>query len=211
MVQTGSPVLLQKTFTDSGWRYSYSVNSGAGKETVDVFIPVRKPQVAMAPVVKDPVVQAEVPATTTQPIIVQPETINTASAETKKEDPKFLDMSFGSNGTTVVKTDSSGVKVLHNSNCRAMADDKDFLSTRKKIIASDDTEKMIATARKLMKEKCYSTAQIRNLSFLFLTDADRYQFLDAAYPFTVDAYRFSSLQDLLKDDYYIQRFKAMLR
>lgn len=213
---TGNPMLLQKTFTDSGWRYSYSVNGGAGKETVDVFIPVRQPQVAIvaAPVAKEPEVQPTTqPETPVQSTATQSTIAKEQAAETRKEDTKFLDMSFGSNanGTTVVKTDTSGVKVLHNSNCRAMADDKDFLNARKKIAATDGTEKMVAAARKVMKEKCFSTEQIRNLSFLFLTDADRYQFLDAAYPFAVDAYRFSSLQDLLKDDYYVQRFKAMLR
>ena len=205
ILQVSSPVLLQKTFTDSGWRYSYSVNSGNGKETVDVFIPIHQPQTAVAatPVAKVPA--AEPVATPVQ----QTPPVTTATTDTKKEDTQFLNMEFGSN--TVVKTDTAGVKVLHNSNCRAAADDKDFLATRKKMVAADDTEKMVAIARKLMKEKCYTTEQIRNLSFLFLTDADRYQFLDAAYPFALDAYRFNSLQDLLKDDYYVQRFKAMLR
>ena len=66
-------------------------------------------------------------------------------------------------------------------------------------------------AKKALKEKCYTTEHVRNLSVLFLSDAGKYQFLDVAYPFTYDSYKYSSLVDLLKDNYYIDRFKAMIR
>ena len=69
---------------------------------------------------------------------------------------------------------------------------------------------MLVVAQKVLKQKCYTTEQLRNLCVLFLTDVGRYQFLDLAYPVASDAYRFASLQDLLIDAYFIQRFKAML-
>ena len=98
-----------------------------------------------------------------------------------------------------------------NSNCIAQADDKDFFSLRKKMVLSENPDEMVLIAKKIMRKKCFTTDQIRNLSALFLTDADRYQFLDAVYPFASDAYQYNKLIDLLKDDYYIQRFKAMIR
>ena len=70
---------------------------------------------------------------------------------------------------------------------------------------------MIAVARKTFKSTCFSTEQIKNLSVLFLKDDGRYKFFDAAYPFVYDTQNFSSLQQLLTDPYFIDRFKAMIR
>jgi hypothetical protein len=70
---------------------------------------------------------------------------------------------------------------------------------------------MIAEAKKVFRSKCFSTQQIRNLGALFLTDEGRYKFFDAAYNFVSDAVNFPSLQSELKEEYYINRFKAMLR
>jgi hypothetical protein len=109
-----------------------------------------------------------------------------------------------------LKKDSAAT-IIPNSNCRAEADEKDFFSLRKKMAAEEGVDEMVLVAKKAMKEKCFSTTQIRNLSVLFLTDADRYQFLDAAYPFASDAYNYASLADLLKDNYYMERFKVMVR
>ncbi len=115
-----------------------------------------------------------------------------------------------------VKNDSLKVvtavtTTLPNSNCRADADEKDFFNLRKKMAGEETADEMVVLAKKAMKEKCYSTTQVRNLSVLFLNDADRYQFLDMAYPFTSDAYQYETLLNLLNDTYYVQRFKAMIR
>ena len=53
--------------------------------------------------------------------------------------------------------------------------------------------------------------QIKNLSTLFLNDSGKYRFFDLAYGYVSDAEKFSSLQAELKEEYYINRFKAMLR
>ena len=69
---------------------------------------------------------------------------------------------------------------------------------------------MISEARKTFKTKCFSTVQIRNLSTLFLTDESKYKFFDAAYQYVSDLENFSTLQSALKEEYYINRFKAMI-
>jgi hypothetical protein len=46
---------------------------------------------------------------------------------------------------------------------------------------------------------------------LFLTDADKYAFLDASYPFVSDRWQFAELGNMLNDAYYKNRFKAMLQ
>ena len=70
---------------------------------------------------------------------------------------------------------------------------------------------MVSEAGKVFKTKCFSTAQIKNLSTLFLTDEFKYKFFDAAYQHVSDSENFASLQSELKEEYYINRFKAMLR
>ena len=77
--------------------------------------------------------------------------------------------------------------------------------------AGSNDNNMIAEASKAFKTKCFSTLQIRNLSALFLNDEYKYKFLDAAFQRVSDAENFASLETVLKDDYYINRFKAMLR
>ena len=76
--------------------------------------------------------------------------------------------------------------------------------------ASND-DAMITEAKKGFKTKCFSTLQVKNLSALFLTDGSKYNFFDAAYPHINDLENFSSLQSELKDEYFINRFKAMIR
>ena len=70
---------------------------------------------------------------------------------------------------------------------------------------------MMAEAAKAFKTKCFSTLQIKNLSSLFLTDEFKYKFFDAAYLYVSDSENFSTLQSELKEEYFINRFKAMLR
>jgi hypothetical protein len=77
--------------------------------------------------------------------------------------------------------------------------------------ALNGNEEMIDAAKKYFKGVCFSTAQIKNLSTLFLDDAGKYSFFDAAYKYVSDIENFASLQSELKDPYYINRFKAMLR
>jgi hypothetical protein len=97
-----------------------------------------------------------------------------------------------------------------NSNCKGISTEDDFLKLRKKMASANSDEEMVNTARKAFKSKCYSTQQIRNLAVLFLSDAGKYQFFDAAYPFVSDSSNFPNLETLLTDSYYINRFKVMI-
>ena len=69
---------------------------------------------------------------------------------------------------------------------------------------------MIKIAKKFFRSQCFSTEQIKNLSFLFLNDEGKYQFFDSAYAFTSDSSQYLILQSQLKDTYYVNRFKAMI-
>ena len=98
-----------------------------------------------------------------------------------------------------------------NSDCKAFAGNEDFLKLRKKMASESSDEAMIKVAQKYFKSKCYSTAQIKDLSYLFLTDAGKYKFFDASYAHTSDSDQYSRLESQLKDPYYLNRFKAMIQ
>lgn len=98
-----------------------------------------------------------------------------------------------------------------NSDCKAFANDEDFLKLRKKMAAENSDEDMIKVAKKVFHTKCFSTEQIKNLSYLFLTDEGKYRFFDEAYAFASDSEKYATLQSQFTDNYYLNRFKAMIR
>jgi Domain of unknown function (DUF4476) len=98
-----------------------------------------------------------------------------------------------------------------NVNCPAVASENDFFQLRKIMAAAESDDDMISEAKKYCKKVCFSVAQLGNLSSLFLTDEGKYKFFDALYKHCSDAENFPSLQSQLKEEYYINRFKAMLR
>ncbi|MDQ6763425.1 MAG: hypothetical protein M3015_12465 [Bacteroidota bacterium] len=97
-----------------------------------------------------------------------------------------------------------------NSDCKAFASNEDFIKLRKKMAGENNDDNMLREAKKGFRYKCYSTEQIKNLSFLFLTEEGKYRFFDAAYAFTSDSDQYYKLQGQLSDPYYINRFKAMI-
>ncbi|RTL59390.1 MAG: DUF4476 domain-containing protein [Sphingobacteriales bacterium] len=101
--------------------------------------------------------------------------------------------------------------VMVNTDCKNMATEKDFMALRKKMVAEDNDDDMVAAARKVFKTKCFTTDQVKNLCVLFLKDEGKYKFLDAAYPYVYDTDNFKQLSSLLTDEYYINRFKAMIK
>jgi hypothetical protein len=101
--------------------------------------------------------------------------------------------------------------VMINSDCVNFATEYDLDKLRVKMIADVTADERVASAKKVFRTKCFSSRQIRALSELFLNDEGKYKFLDAAYPFVSDTEAFKQLADLLKDDYYIKRFNAMIR
>lgn len=145
---------------------------------------------------------------TVQIFIPNPKTI-TRQVSPPQEETKFLPMDTEAKDLTPVKkpeTSNAG-----KNDCKAMASETDYLKLRKKMVATDGDDAMLAAAKKVFRAKCFTSEQIRNLGTLFLNDAGRYNFFDAAYLAVSDRENFAGLQAELKDEYYISRFKAMLR
>ena len=99
--------------------------------------------------------------------------------------------------------------VVKSFSCQNNASEKDFMKLRRNMAGKSNDEEMIAEAKKIFKNKCFASEQIRYLSTLFLTSAAKYQFFDAAYNYVSDKQSFSSLQSEIKDEYYLKRFKAL--
>lgn len=102
-------------------------------------------------------------------------------------------------------------KAVTKNVCKGTATDDDFFKLRKKMAAEKSDNGMIQEAAKIFKTKCFTTIQLKNLATLFIGDGGKYQFFDAAYTHVSDIENFSSLETELKDEYFVNRFKAMLR
>lgn len=110
----------------------------------------------------------------------------------------------------IVVVPPSDKKAASNSSCGAEASEKDFFKLRKTMAAKSTDESMIDEAKKYFRSKCFTTEQIRYLSTLFLTSAGKYQFFDSAYDHASDKGNFTTLQNEIKDPYYLKRFKALI-
>ncbi|RYG05052.1 MAG: DUF4476 domain-containing protein [Chitinophagaceae bacterium] len=209
---------VQKLFekkTDKEVILDYSDKSADGKtDTIRITIPVEKDT-------------AGSPASSVKPA---PDT-NGAGSTTKKQssfgswnsNPRPLTDKTEAGKSEVVKTETSkpdeqksealktsGAKMV-NSDCNDFALDADVDKLKIRMSAEKGVEDQIAAAKRVFKTKCFTTKQVRVLSGFFTTDDSRYKFLDASYPFVSDSGEFKTLVDLLKEDYYIKRFSAMIR
>ncbi len=172
--------------------------SNGAKDTIRILIP-NPPLVAQ--VVKEEPKQekkflditTETPKQTTEPA-------KPVITETKQEQPPV---------ETPLKKEV--VKPEQNSKCKDAADENDFLKLRRTMASGESDDDMLDEAKKYFKAKCFSTAQIKNLSVLFLNDEGKYKFFDLSYSYVTDENNYTSLETELKEDYYKNRFRAMLR
>lgn len=150
-------------------------------------------------------------------LIPEPKTIAGIIKEEPKEEKKFLDITSAPEKKEEPKADIPIVQVVKEEkpelkkNCASLAADADFFQLRKVMAAAETDDDMIYEARKACKTKCFSVTQIKNLSTMFLNEEGKYKFFDAVYSCTSDIEKFSSLETELKDEYFIKRFRAMLR
>jgi len=95
-----------------------------------------------------------------------------------------------------------------NSDCHNYATDYDVDKLRVKLLEGTKDEDRILAARKVFKTRCFSTRQIRALCEVFTTDAAKFRFFEAAYPFCSDD-QFRELSGLLADPVYSSKFRVM--
>jgi hypothetical protein len=163
--------------------------SSSGVDTIRIATPLTKEPVAQTPVSAPAVVVAPSEAVKTD-TTVKKEIADTATTTTKP----------------VVNHPQ-----INNSDCKNTATDADIDKLRVKLLSINDLGEKIATTKKLLKSKCFTVKQLRAISELFTEDESKYQLFETAYPFTLDTYNYSTLEDLIKSDYYRDRFKAMIK
>ena len=103
------------------------------------------------------------------------------------------------------------VKVLAKNDCSSNASESDFIKLRKKMAGQKTDESMINEAKRGFKAKCYTIEQIKNLGYLFLNEAAKFQFYEAAYPYSNEKNNFKKLQSEFKDTYFIHRFNNLVK
>lgn len=111
--------------------------------------------------------------------------------------------------TEPVEDKKPAVKMI-NSDCGNILDETNFRKVLRKFVAGKDDDGMIDAFRRQTKGYCLETSQIKTLVQLLGTNESRYRLLDLAYPKVSDSEHYSSLENVLTDDYYKGRFKAML-
>lgn len=226
-IEQEAPVIAIKKINSSsdvdGKSYTYVDRTGGLTDTINVFIAANKS------------IQLKEIETPQQIVVAKEEKqeFNEVKPATKEEKPtKFLDIDMSKPAIPVTATETAPkpiqpdplvivakadavVKdkpvVNFNSDCKEMANDNDFLKIRKKMAAANSDDDMIDAAKKTFRTICFSVEQIKNLSALFLNDVGKYNFFDAAYPRIYDSQNFGTLEAQLSDQYYISRFKAMIR
>lgn len=124
---------------------------------------------------------------------------------------KVTDVSTPTREDTVRTAAMEKKVVMVNSDCRAFANDVDIDKLKIKMLSKKDIDAQISEAKKFFKSRCLSTKQIKALSMLYQTDAEKYKLFDASYPFVSDSNNFMDLVVLLNEPYYINRFIAMVR
>lgn len=134
---------------------------------------------------------------------------NLLIAETRDqptEGKKFLDITESS-----VEDKPAIAANINKANCSSSASENDFLKIRKKMAGQKTEEAMINEAKRAFSAKCFNTVQIKNLGNLFLNEASKFQFYEAAYPYSIDRDNFAVLQAELKENYFIHRFRNLVK
>lgn len=198
---------VRKFESREGADFVFEVGENNGsKDTVRLFIQrdtVINPVVAPA-IIDTP--KAEIAKKDTVAVIEQP----------KKEEPETKKESIVEKKEAVTPpvvsepVQKKETASLPNSNCKGFATEDDLIKVRRRMASQRKDEQMVDEAKKAFRTKCYTTAQLRNLSALFFTDEGRYRFFDAALPFVTDYGNFKSLGETIQDDYYKKRFIALL-
>ena len=154
---------------------------------------------------------------------VKTDTVVVVQPEIKKEEPVVVaaikDTVVAVNEKVKLKSVKPDEKEKGNNNinpvlftpCKEEATGDDFLGLLKKMDKAKTENEKLFLAHKGFAIRCYNTKQIERISLQFTDDSGRYKLFDDAYQYVTDRESFPRLVELLKDAYYINRFKAMLR
>ena len=89
------------------------------------------------------------------------------------------------------------------------ATNDDFLKTRLDMAAATNEEDMLKAAKISFKTKSYTTEQVKNLGFLFLTEKGKLRFFEMAKPVISDISQFSTLGNQFTQPELIAKFSSL--
>jgi hypothetical protein len=200
---------LNTKIINQGTSVTYLDNQTEPKDTIEIFLSTEK----LAEVIdttntnttstKSEVKIVDVNVSNSEKKSKPYEIIVTEDKEKKIEEVKPIN--------SVATASPKPLIIMINSDCKKTATEKDFISLRKKMVDQNNEGDMIDVAKKYFKQKCFYVEQIKNLSLILIKDEAKYKLFDAAYPFVVDTSNFKTLQSQLQEEYFISRFKAMIK
>lgn len=144
----------------------------------------------------------------------KPDTVAIAKAEMKEPDTSIETQKIDSVTTVTTKEpepEKSTGLVMINSDCVKFASDNDVDKLRIKMMNEKDAGNRIFVAHKVFKNMCFATRQIKALSELFPNDELKFRFFETAWPFVSDTALFKTLEETLTDQFFITRFRTLLR
>lgn len=163
-------------------------------DPITIYISAPKTAVQQQPAKK--VVQESVP----QNLITEPK------VDVKAEEKSLTKVSE----PPVVSTERAVIKTT-NASCKSVAEEDDFLKLRRTMASQANDDSMIEQAKKAFATKCYTTAQVKYLSSMFLSNAGKYNFYVVAQPHIADKDNFASLASEIKDSGYRDKFNTLLQ
>src|SRR5258708_6242750 len=204
--KAGSVVKLSERKTTKGVRLVYVDHiKGRKADTIVVIIPVdTATRLAQRPAETGSAVSSQTGSDTPALAFAGIPTQIGAAAPAQKT---------SSAATATLRSDSAQKKtpshsLFINSDCRNFATEYDVDKLRVKMLETGKEEDRISAAHKVFKSKCFSTKQIKALSEVFTSDAQKFRFLETAYPFVSDEH-FKELSELLADPVYNSKFRTM--
>ncbi|HLO80429.1 MAG TPA: hypothetical protein VK166_05705, partial [Chitinophagaceae bacterium] len=99
----------------------------------------------------------------------------------------------------------------NRSDCKEMANEKDMLNLRKRVLRQKTEEEMLELTLKDIRSKCYSVDMLQSTSYVFVSDKMRYSLFEQAYPLIYDPSNYAKLGRLLSTEEYINRFRDLIK
>ena len=103
-----------------------------------------------------------------------------------------------------------GLTRPERTDCQGKVSVSELGQLRRRMEAIPDEDAKVAAALREFRLRCFTTEQVRSLLVVFFREEGRFKLLDAAYPRIFDPQAFLALEPVLKDPYFIYRFRKMV-
>jgi hypothetical protein len=145
-----------------------------------------------------------------EPAVVRKDTAATATSSMTSVTVPAADTVRKASVTTAAPTPAAAAATRPvRTDCRSMVSVKDLGTLRRRMESISDEDAKVAAALREFKQSCFTTEQVRSLLVVFFREEGRYKLIDAAYPHVYDPGNYDVFLPLLKDPYFIHRFRKL--